>query len=387
MRDLDPHAYGRLRQAIGDLGAFLGERGYEAIDTPMLEETELFVRKSGGELTSRLYTFIDPGGHRVSLRPEFTSSVIRHFIEARASLALPVRWQYAGPVFRYEQEEHGYRQFTQIGAELVGATGVESDAEVITLASDGLNRLGLRGQLLRIGHLGVLRRLLDAFELSEAAKLFIISNVQALKTGRTDASALRGRAEAVGLLREGSTLGASVSLKDMSADRAQEFVQEVLRESMPAPVGRRTSAQIVSRLLRKVSESDDPARFEDALTLVSQLGRLDGRPEAVLREARRVASSSGMGAEPFDELDGLFSALKKARGFSDEMVLDLGLARGISYYTGVIFELTYNTASLGGGGRYDELVRALGGDEDCPALGFAYNLDQVVDTLEQYSLG
>ena len=65
--------------------------------------------------------------------------------------------------------------------------------------------------------------------------------------------------------------------------------------------------------------------------------------------------------------------------------LDLVLVRGIAYYTGVIFELNASSTkgtSLGGGGRYDSLVKALGSDEDVPALGFAYNMDEVLGALE-----
>ena len=88
-----------------------------------------------------------------------------------------------------------------------------------------------------------------------------------------------------------------------------------------------------------------------------------------------------MNAGPLDELQALCDALS-ARGIDrSRMVVDLGLARGISYYTGVIFELTLDGAYLGGGGRYDGLVRALGG-EDMPALGFAFALDQLVDAVE-----
>ena len=72
MRDSDPSTHGRILDAAKAVSACFASAGYEMIDTPLLEETELFVRKSGGELTSRLYSFTDPGGNRVSLRPEFT---------------------------------------------------------------------------------------------------------------------------------------------------------------------------------------------------------------------------------------------------------------------------------------------------------------------------
>ena len=77
-----------LQRTLQDL---LRSHGYRGIDTPILEPTELFLRKSGGELASRMYTFTDPGGNRVSMRPEFTSSAIRYYLELSesASVSLP----------------------------------------------------------------------------------------------------------------------------------------------------------------------------------------------------------------------------------------------------------------------------------------------------------
>ncbi len=385
MRDVTAHTYERMSQAMEKLRTHFGNSEYEVIDAPLLEETELFVRKSGGELTNRLYTFTDPGGHRVSLRPEFTSSVIRHFNQEQDSLSLPVRWQYGGPVFRYEGVEGGgYRQFTQVGAELVGAAGVEADTEIIYLAWSGLHEIGLRECRLRIGHLGPLHSLLSAHNLSEPAKLFIIGNVQDLKRGRTDVGTLKQRAEDVGLLRAGFDQSVGMALDGISMEAAQEFIQSALKDSMPAPIGQRTGEQIVARLLRKVRIADDPSVFEEVLTLISMLAQLDGSPESVLREARRVVIEKGMKSDFFNELDKLTNALV-SRGISeDNLTLDLGLARGIAYYTGVIFELYASSekgASLGGGGRYDSLVKALGGEDDVPALGFAYNMDEVLGAL------
>ena len=383
MRDATTSLYDRLTSAIETLGTYLTENGYQPIDTPILEETELFVRKSGGELTSRLYTFNDPGGHRVSLRPEFTSSVIRHFVQERPNTPTPVRWQYAGPVFRYEEGENGpYRQFTQVGAELVGASGVGADSEILGVAAGGLRRIGLTTFQVRVGHLGLIRGLLSAYGLSEPAKLFIISNVHAFKSRSTDVPALQERAEQMGLLRTGPLLGEETGL-DWSIEATQRFLHNMLRESIPASSGQRTTEQIVARLLRKVSDADDPGKFEEALELVGDLALLTGEPEAVVREARRIVSDRGVRMDPFDELEGLFDELEKTTAAGHEFVLDLGLARGISYYTGVIFEITTfeegEEVSLGGGGRYDGLVKALGGEDDVPALGFAYNLDRAID--------
>ena len=372
----------RLRETAESLGAFLQGEGYTLIDTPVLEETELFVRKSGGEMTSRLYSFSDPGGRQISLRPEFTPSVIRHFLQERDVLTPPVRWRYHGPVFRYEHGENGgYRQFTQVGAELVGTGGVEADAEVIRLAVDGLRHAGLDAVRLRVGHLGALHSVLSSFQLSEPARLFILGNVQTLKTGETDPTLLTERATDLGILGGSSGAAAQAALSEMTKEGAQEFVKDGLSESLPSPIGRRTTEQIVARLLRKVGDTGDPEVFGNALSVTRDLVSLEGPPERVVQEAWRLISGLGTGRRHFDDLERLFGLLDESNA-----TLDLGHARGIAYYTGVIFDLSHSAADgsdrlLGGGGRYDGLVRILGGDENVPAAGFACTLEQVVACL------
>lgn len=388
MRDVGVADFSRLRKVSEGLQSHLSVNSYESVNTPLLEETELFVRKSGGELTGRLYAFTDPGGHSVSLRPEFTSSIIRAFIERQEGLDLPLRWQYAGPVFRYGAEGD-YRQFTQVGAELIGLPDRPADSEVLSIAWGGIVKTGLKDCRLRIGHLGVLRDLLDNFGLSEAAKLFIIGNIQALKLGESSTEALRERAKEVGLLHGSAAGGLGPALADMSNESAEGFILGVLKESMPTPMGRRSTDQIIARILRKVRDADDPDAFDEALALSDKLSKLEGAPAKVLEQACGVAMSGGLPTTPFDDLEGLFDDLSGSGIPEGALVLDLGLARGLSYYTGVIFELmsgplagaSQGGVSLGGGGRYDDLVRALGNDVDVPAMGFAYNVDNIVKVL------
>ena len=383
MRDFAAQAYRRLRDGTERVTSFLADNGYEMIETPLLEEAELFVRKSGGELTSRLYTFVDPGGHRVSLRPEFTSSIIRCFIQQGRAAALPIRWQYSGPVFRYERgTQAGFRQFTQAGAELIGSGGPEADAEVMALAWNVLEKTGLRGCRMRVGHLGVIQDLLAAYGLSEPARQFIISNISSLRKGGTDVASLVQQANGVGLLRTGLQIGPSGGTEIAGTDGTREFVKSVLSEAMSSPLGRRSADEIAERLLRKTRNADDPTKLEDALELASELAHLEGGPGESLERGVGITQAHGLPGSPFDELGKLFDALSQRGVHESNVILDLGLVGGIAYYTGVIFELAQTSgteeAPLGSGGRYDGLVKALGGP-NVPAIGFAFNMNQVTD--------
>ena len=148
------------------LGTFAAY-GYSQIDVPVLEHTDLYLRKAGEDTLARLYSFTYQN-RKLSLRPELTASVVRAAIEHLQAAPLPVRLSYSGPVFRYESPQRSrYRQFTQTGLELLGASGAAAEAEVIALAVRGLDALGVHQYRLVIGQVGVLLALLRSLGLDE----------------------------------------------------------------------------------------------------------------------------------------------------------------------------------------------------------------------------
>ncbi len=137
----------------------LSRFGYSEARTPLFEHTELF-HKGTGETTEivqkQMYTFQDRSGRSLTLRPEGTPSVARAVIEhglLRGSRA--IKLYYFGPMFRYDRPQAGrYRQFDQLGAELVGVAGVEGDAESVHLHVALLQELGLRQFTVKINSVG-----------------------------------------------------------------------------------------------------------------------------------------------------------------------------------------------------------------------------------------
>ena len=146
-RDLLPEDSRRLR--------FIEERafetarryGYGEVATPIFEFTEVFARTLGDTsdvVTKEMYTFADRGGDRLTLRPENTAGIVRAFISNGLAARLPLRVFYRGPMFRYERPQKGrLRQFHQVGVELLGVADPLGDVEVIALAADVLDALGV----------------------------------------------------------------------------------------------------------------------------------------------------------------------------------------------------------------------------------------------------
>ncbi len=139
--------------------AVAAQYGYRALETPIFEATELFVRGVGDTtdvVTREMYTFEDRAGRSLTLRPEGTAPVVRAFWESDLRQApLPARLSYWGPMFRYDRPGRGrYRQFHQFGVEVLGESEPELDAEVIAVAWRWLEELGLGGTSLQLNSIG-----------------------------------------------------------------------------------------------------------------------------------------------------------------------------------------------------------------------------------------
>nr|WP_106780096.1 histidine--tRNA ligase [Lysinibacillus timonensis] len=133
---------------------------YKEIRTPMFEQTELFQRGVGDTtdiVQKEMYTFEDRGGRSLTLRPEGTASAVRSYVEHKMFGApdQPVKLSYIGPMFRYERQQAGrYRQFVQFGVEAIGSADPAIDAEVISLAMDVYQSVGLKALKLHLNSLG-----------------------------------------------------------------------------------------------------------------------------------------------------------------------------------------------------------------------------------------
>ena len=124
-----------------------GTYGYGPIETPVFEFTEVFQRTLGETsdvVTKEMYTFEDKGGDSLTLRPEGTAGIARAVLSGGLQNELPLKWCYAGPMFRHERPQKGrLRQFHQIGVELIGVADPVGDVEVIALAAATLEALGV----------------------------------------------------------------------------------------------------------------------------------------------------------------------------------------------------------------------------------------------------
>ena len=365
------HAKLDLTASISEI---LSNNAYEIFDCPIIESTELYAMKSGGELTSRLYSFVEPGGMSVSLRPEFTSSVIRSYVSDEISETQIVKKQYVGPVFRYSDSSQGsnQRQFTQQGCELIGDASADADIEILKLSMLTLEKSGLETATVKLGHMGFLRSLLEKFDLSEVLIGFTLSNLQLL-TQKTDGiEELSKMASDIGLINPGNKASEPTHTKHTESSRSDNY-------------GRRSKEQINSRSENKETNSFSVNKYTESLESLSEL---------LCTFAGDLNNISDTHNDPTFRKASQYFKLVAEKSMDDvnidvNFIVDCAAQRGFTYYTGIIFDMEYkkglDSIPLGGGGRYDGLVKLLGGTSEVPATGFAVNIDSIlsINSMDQ----
>jgi histidyl-tRNA synthetase len=145
--------------------------------------------------------------------------------------------------------------------------------------------------------------------------------------------------------------------------------------------GRRSEAEVVERLVRKLRPAAQREAVARALTFIERLGRVRGAPQEALGAGRDLLAAYGLGAAPLLSLQETVALLGDGGADLRRVQLDLGMSRGLQYYTGMVFEIDHaglgGESQLCGGGRYDDLCRALGFRHSLPALGFAFGVERV----------
>ena len=307
-RDFSPSEMAKRRKIEQAMRDACARFGFGEVVTPTFEHAELFTLRSGQAVIDEMYVFKDKGNREMALRPEITASVMRFFVNELSNLPKPLKLYYLGNCFRYENPQSGrYREFFQIGAELIGTKNPETDAEVIALAVNCIRAAGLENFAVRVGHIGILKSLVNE------------------------------------------------QIKDQAV--AAEVLRMLDKEDFDA-MGDMFDAKALPRsLFEKIAAF---AEIKGGIGVLENVDKSDAT----------------------EYLKEIFSVLK-LYGIEDCQV-DLGIVRGLDYYTGMVFEI--DAPKLGaekqimGGGSYT--LSELFGGEPVFSTGFAIGIDRVLLAIE-----
>jgi ATP phosphoribosyltransferase regulatory subunit len=386
-----------LQTARDAIAATLRRYAYAAIDPPILESSSPFLNRSGEDIRRQMYIFPDPGGREVCLRPELTIPVCRAYLRQLQSAAdapenpaeRPARLCYFGPAFTYESASEGrYRQFYQAGAEFIGAHGrEEADAEILAAALDALNAAGLENMAVEIGDVDVRNAFIDQLPVGERAKtrirrIALRSRTDSRLTFDVSAPATAYSERTNGFGELGSLLAS------VEPGKAELLIREVFALADVRHVGGRTAEEIAERLISRTAQQAEPISAE-LMQGVAELLHIRDEPEAAFTAIRRHFRQFRIAAiEPIlERCERRLRYVEAYRARPLPAQFNVGLRRGLEYYTGFLFEIYANDfTQIGhvcGGGRYDNLLEGLGANASIPAVGFGIGLDRLLVALQQ----
>ena len=306
----------RLRNWLFEVWRNVSEQaGFEEYDTCVLEHEELYVRKTGDEISKQLYSFEDKGGRRLSLRPEMTPSLARLVLQQEKSLSFPIKWFSMPQCFRYERMAKGRRrEHFQWNADIIGQHEVVAEAEILMLLISACESMGLSTNDFRVFIND--RRILNA----------ILSQINVPQVLHSEVMVIM--------------------------DKRDKIPPEALSKMLEAM---RMTTKQVGQLNEYLSKSD-------------------------LEELRENLKNT----EGIEELQHLMKLMETA-GYKNYLQFDISIVRGLSYYTGAVFEVNSpekQHRAICGGGRYDSLLSTYGG-ETVPAVGFGFGDVVVLDVLKE----
>ena len=357
--------------ATDALLALFAREGYARVEPPVLQPADVFLDLSGEDLRRRMFVTQDADGRELCLRPEYTIPVCRLHLAVHG--ARPAGYSYRGPVFRLRTEATG--EFLQAGVESIGRPDAPAtDAEIISLALEGLETLGLAGATVRLGDMGLLGAVVEALGLTPATRRRV---TRAIVSGRGLATlsgpdAGSASPEYAGLL---------AAIEGQAPQAAKAFVEDIIAIAGIARVGGRTAGEIAERFLARAA---NPSGLPDEARGV--LGRylaIQGDPDRAAQNMRDLAHDARL------DLGRALDAFETRVGFMAARGLDVtafafaaDFARNLDYYTGFIFE-AHDPRRPGqpvvGGGRYDGLLQHLGAGSPVPAVGCSFWLDRILD--------
>jgi len=352
LRDRDEAELAAETRMLDVIARVYASYGFRALETPALEYTDALGKflPDSDRPNEGVFSFKDDDGQWLSLRYDLTAPLARYVAENFQNLPKPFRRYQVGRVWRNEKPGPGrFRELTQFDADTVGSASPAADAELLMMFADTLEALGLsRGQyIVKLNS----RKLLDG--VLEAAGVAVSDRAR-----RGIVLRAVDKLDRLGVAGVRALLGAG--RKDESGDFTK---------------GAQLSQDQIARVLAFVAPDN-----------------ADASPDAVLGLLANTVSGSMTGETGIAELREIIRILNIAGYGPDRVRVDSGIVRGLDYYTGAVFEaqLTFPVAnedgetvvfgSVGGGGRYDDLIARFTG-QSVPASGFSIGVSRLLSVL------
>jgi histidyl-tRNA synthetase len=347
MRDFLPEDVRKRDYVIGVIKDVYSRYGFEPLETPAAENIETLMGKYGEEGNQLIFKILKRGVHEgtgeadLALRYDLTVPLARVVAEYRDKLPKFFKRYQIQPVWRADRPARGrFREFYQCDVDVLGSQSMLVEAEICAAASEVLVKLGFNDFCVRLNHRKALTGILG---------------IAGVSLDKHDAALI-------------------------ALDKLDKIGSEGVKKEFAA---REIDESAGDRLLRFFS---DLSSLEHAAEIAAEDNAQEAFNKAVLGRIVEFVKDNELGARGVDELQSILE-FADAMGIKKRIKIDPSLARGLSYYTGAIMEINVKdlAGSLGGGGRYDNLVGMFLGQE-VPACGFSLGLERILVVMNERNM-
>ena len=345
-RDFSPQVVVKRNHIFATIRKTFEKFGYQPLETPAMENLSVLTGKYGEEGDQLIFKVLNSGDYLAkttptdieagsksllrkisekALRYDLTVPFARYVVMNRHEISFPFKRYQIQPVWRADRPQRGrYREFYQCDADVVGTRSLLCEAEIVLMIDEVLTNLGITDFTIKINHRGI----------------------------------LAGIADAIGQKGRESDICVAIDKLDK--------------------IGREGVAQELSE--RGISQQ--------SIQALQPILDLAGENDVLLQALTDILQHSAEGQRGLQEISGVFAYLENFKINHARVTLDIALARGLSYYTGCIFEVKVNKVNMGsisGGGRYDNLT-GMFGLPDVSGVGFSFGVDRIYDVMEELNL-
>ena len=364
--DFGPSRLRLLKHIENNCLEYLINAGYSNVDPPILESADLFLKKSLGSTSSSTYTFMDLENQLVSMRPDFTASVIRLIFDNFKKKDFMSKVCYSGPVFRYEPATSNSVQIYQVGAEFLGQKGSKSDLELLSNSIKCLDLAGVKNYKIDLGNVGIVREIITEKGFGNSIAELVLNNLGNFDDQDWEKD-LIFKAKQLNLIRLNNKKKSSLSHEDILKN---------YEDKLNLSLGMRTQEDIINRFAGKVASQVTMEEMKECIDLIKKV--MSMTTEEFLNNKNGIKLDS----KSCQEFRILLKNVQNILGEKRSLSLNFTLTRNLAYYNGIVFDVKSGEGIiLGGGGRYDDLPSRLGYDFQEGCLGFAINLTKTTQAI------